>query len=180
MKIGIAGIGGIGSNVARHLAQAKVKVIKIVDFDGVEICNLDRQFYHASQTGAKKTDSLEANLKEIHPVMVIEKVDQKIGPGDVKSIFSDCRIVVEGFDDKQLKKMIIEELSGTDKTIVSASGIAGEDMDGVSVRKIGNCHIVGDFVSDQDDYALFPPKVAMVTAMMSSIVLQALKDSEYE
>lgn len=176
MKIGIAGIGGIGSNVARHLAQARVKEIKIVDFDRVEASNLNRQFYFFSQVGEKKTDSLEKNLKEIFPGMCIEKVEKKIEPKDARVLFSDCSIVVEGFDKKNLKKMIIEELSGTDQFVVSVSGIAGENMDGVTTIKLGNCHIVGDFISDQDEFALFPPKIAMVASIMAGIVLRHAKD----
>lgn len=180
MKIGIAGIGGIGSNVARHLAQARIKEIKIVDFDLVEAANLNRQFYFVSQVGEKKTDSLEKNLKNIFPEMCIEKVDREIKPKDVGNLFSDCSIVVEGFDDKNLKKMIIEELSATDKIVVSASGISGKDMDTVTSKKMGNCHIVGDFISDKDDFALFPPKVAMVASIMAAIVLFHAEDTAYE
>ncbi|MFH2057462.1 MAG: sulfur carrier protein ThiS adenylyltransferase ThiF [Pseudomonadota bacterium] len=171
MKIGIAGIGGIGSNVARLLAQAKVDHIKMVDFDGVEISNLNRQFYTISQAGEKKTLSLKANLLQIYPGMTIETVTKRMGPGDAIKIFSDCAIVVEGFDDKVLKKMIIEELSTRETILVSASGIAGTDMDRVGVKKMGNCHIVGDLASDQEDHVLFPPKIAMVSSLMAAIVL---------
>ena len=171
MKIGIAGIGGIGSNVARLLAQAKVDHIKMVDFDCVEISNLNRQFYTISQAGEKKILSLKTNLLQIHPDMTIEAVEKKMGPGDAKNIFSDCAIVVEGFDDKHLKKMIIEELSANKTLLVSASGIAGTDMDQVCVKKMGNCHIVGDLASDQEDHILFPPKIAMVSSLMAGIVL---------
>jgi sulfur carrier protein ThiS adenylyltransferase len=176
MKIGIAGIGGIGSNVARLLAQAKVDHIKIVDFDCVEISNLNRQFYTISQAGEKKTQSLKTNLLQIYSDMTIEIVEKKMGPGDAKNIFSDCTIVVEGFDDKLLKKMIIEELSTNETMLVSASGIAGTDMDRVCVKKMGNCHIAGDFVSDQEDYVLFPPKIAMVSSLMAEIVLTHIND----
>ncbi len=178
MKIGIAGIGGIGSNVARHLAQARIGAIMIVDFDRVEGSNLDRQFYRVSQVGKKKTDSLAANLKDIYPDMVIEKIDRKILPGDSQELFSECAVVVEGLDDKHLKKMILEELSGIHKTLVCASGIAGKDMDSILVKTMGNCYIVGDFVSDQDDYEFFPPKIAMIAAIMSSIVLKTAKEKE--
>jgi len=175
MKIGIAGIGGIGSNVARHLAQAGVKEIKIVDFDRVEASNLNRQFYFFSQIGEKKTDSLEKNLKGIFPGMGIETIDKKIAPGDVSTLFSDCDIVVEGFDDKTLKKMIIEALCKTDTIVVSASGIAGKLMDTVTIRKLGNCHIVGDLVSDQKDFKIFPPKITMVAAIMANIILKHIQ-----
>ena len=176
MKVGIAGIGGIGSNVARHLAQARVRALKIVDFDCVEAANLNRQFYSMAQVGKKKTDSLEANLKGIFSEFRIEKVDRRIEPGDAEALFADCDIIVEGFDDKKLKKMLLEEFVGTGKPVVSASGIAGTDMDGVKIRELGNCHIVGDFVSDQRDFALFPPKIAMVASMMAAIVLRHVQD----
>ena len=175
MKIGIAGIGGIGSNVARHLAQAGVKEIKIVDFDRVETSNLNRQFYFFSQVGEKKTDSLKKNLKGIFPGMGIEKIEKKIEPGDAKILFSDCGIIVEGFDNKILKKMIIEELCGTGKLVVSASGIAGKNMDAVAIRKLGNCHIVGDLTSDQSCNDLFPPKIMMVASIMAGLILNHAK-----
>lgn len=180
MKIGIAGIGGIGSNVARHLAQARVESVKIVDQDLVEASNLNRQFYRMSQVGRKKTDSLVENLKEILPGMIIEKIDMTLGPGDAARVFSDCDIVVEGFDNKVLKKMLIEELSLTGKILVSASGIAGTDMNRVAVKKMGNCRIVGDFISDQADNEVFGPKIILTAALMAGIVLTHVKEKENE
>lgn len=176
MKIGIAGIGGIGSNIARHLAQSQVKEIKLVDFDRVEASNLNRQFYFFSQIGEKKTSSLAKNLKEIFPKMHIETINKKITPENVATLFSDCSVVVEGFDDKTLKKMIIEELGKTDTVVVSASGIAGKNMDAVTIRKLGHCHIVGDFVSDQKEFKFFPPKIAMVASIMAAIILRYIED----
>ncbi len=175
-KIGIAGIGGIGSNVARHLVQAGLKDLLIVDFDRVEASNLNRQFYRFSQIGEKKTDCLEKNLIEISPGINIEKIDRKIKPGDLKEIFSCCDIVVEGFDNKIMKKTIIEELSETCAMLVSASGIAGYNMECITTKKMGNCHIVGDFVSDEKDFNLFPPKIAMVASVMAGIVLKYLRN----
>ena len=180
MKIGIAGIGGIGSNVARHLAQARVESVKIVDHDLVEPSNLNRQFYRMSQVGRKKTDSLVENLKEIFPGMIIEKMDMTLGPGDTGQVFSDCDIVVEGFDNKTLKKMIIEELSATGKILISASGIAGTDMTGVIIKKMGNCHIVGDLMSDSESVELFGPKIILAAALMAGIVLTHIKEKENE
>lgn len=180
MKIGIAGIGGIGSNVARHLAQARIEAVKIVDQDLVEASNLNRQFYRMSQVGRKKTDSLAENLREIFPGMIIEKMDMTLGPGDAARVFSDCDIVVEGFDDKALKKMLIEELSLTGKTLVSASGIAGRNLSRVAVKKMGNCHIAGDLMSDQTDFELFGPKIILTAALMAGIVLTHIKEKENE
>ena len=175
MKIGIAGVGGIGSNVARILSQAGIDRIKIFDFDRLEAGNLNRQFYRMSQVGRKKTKSLAENLLEIHPDMTIEAVEKQLGPGDTAEIFSDCSVVVEGLDDRRLKKMMIEELASLKIAVVSASGIAGPEMDAVHVRQMGNCHIVGDMVSDQDEYDLFPPKIGLITSIMAGIVLRLIE-----
>lgn len=174
--VGFAGIGGIGSNVARHLAQAGVQHIKIVDFDYVEASNLNRQFYLTSQVGQKKTDSLCINLKNIFPDMRVEQKDRRIGREDVLDLFGDCSLVVEGFDDSILKKMIFEELSNREITVVSASGIAGKEIDSITTRKVGGSYIVGDLISDQEDNALYPPKIAIVAARMAAIVIQQLEE----
>ncbi|MEG1066035.1 MAG: ThiF family adenylyltransferase, partial [Erysipelotrichaceae bacterium] len=49
--VGIAGCGGLGSNVAIMLARSGVKHLTLVDFDVVEITNLNRQAFRLSQLG---------------------------------------------------------------------------------------------------------------------------------
>ena len=49
MKIGIAGTGGIGSNVAMHLVRSGITNLKFGDFDRIEKSNLNRQFYFEEQ-----------------------------------------------------------------------------------------------------------------------------------
>ena len=171
MIIGIAGIGGIGSNVARHLAQQGISRLKTVDFDRVETANLNRQFYRSSQAGTLKTDALEENLKEIQPTLVVDKINTRITAENAQAIFNDCRIIIEGFDDPVIKKKFIELFSDTGKILVCASGIAGRDIKNIAIRQIGNCHIVGDFVSDEHDHPLFAPKIGMIAAIMAGIAL---------
>ena len=178
IKIGIAGCGGIGSNVARILAQAKTTYLRIVDFDRIEASNLNRQFYSRSQIGELKTDMLEKNLVNIFPEIIIEKQTLMITKENAFNTFKDCDIIVEAFDMKELKKMLIEEFSASGKFMVSASGIAGHDMDGVNTKKIGNCHIVGDLTSDQSCNDLFPPKIMMVASIMAGLILNHAKEMQ--
>ena len=65
--VAIVGLGGLGSNIAYMLARAGVGSLILVDFDKVDITNLNRQQYKANQIGLLKTDALSANLKEIAP-----------------------------------------------------------------------------------------------------------------
>lgn len=174
MRIGIAGAGGIGSNVARHLVQAGVTDLLIVDFDRVEISNLNRQFYSVYQAGESKAACLKTNLNGINPDVQIEVLDHQIRPGDATALFQGCTIVVEGFDDALAKKCLVEELAEQNIPLVCASGIAGRDMAGVKTRQVGNCWIVGDFATDVADDILFPPKIGMIAAIMAGIVLDLM------
>ncbi len=159
MKIGIAGAGGIGSNVARHLAQAGMPHLFLVDFDEVAPGNLNRQFYSINQVGCPKVDCLKQNLLNIHPTMRVETLNLRLKPGSMARIFSGCDVVVEGLDDPAAKKQLVEALAPSRTPVVSASGIAGHDMDTITVRTIGNCHMVGDFSTDIAHAPLFPPKL---------------------
>lgn len=104
MKIGIAGAGGIGSNVAVHLVRSGIESIKIIDFDKVEKSNLNRQFYFYDQIGMYKSEAVKLNLERIGSSTKIESVNIKIEAENIEELFNDCDIVVEAFDKKSIKK----------------------------------------------------------------------------
>ncbi len=63
--IAVCGLGGLGSNIAVSLARAGVGKLILIDFDQVDVSNLHRQQYKASQVGLDKTQALSQNLWEI-------------------------------------------------------------------------------------------------------------------
>jgi sulfur carrier protein ThiS adenylyltransferase len=172
MKIGIAGIGGIGSNVAVHLVRAGCTSLKLVDFDRVELSNLNRQFYFVDQIGEYKVDMLRKNLWRISPDAVIETAPLRLTPENMLETFRDCQLLVEGFDDREAKKLLIESFAERDIPIISASGIAGSEIDTIRVHRLGNCTIVGDFQSDFRTNRLYGPKISIIAAMMADFVLK--------
>ena len=172
MKIGIAGAGGIGSNVALNLVRSGVKQFKIVDFDRIEKSNLNRQFYFEDQIGNHKVHMLKRNLERIDHTIRIEIEVLKLDRTNIYETFKDCGIIVEGFDCAEYKKILLEEFAGSGKQLVSASGIAGNQLDNIKVKNIGNCTIAGDFVSDFRDHKIYSPKVLMVASIMSNIILE--------
>ena len=70
--VAICGLGGLGSNIAISLARAGVGKLILIDFDKVDVTNLHRQQYKASQIGRYKTEALSENLKEIAPYVELE------------------------------------------------------------------------------------------------------------
>ncbi len=174
-KVGIAGIGGIGSNVAQMLVRSGVQHLTLVDFDRVDHSNLNRQFYFHDQVGMDKTEMLACNLKRINPQVTINAVCEKLVPHTIRERFRHCDIIVEGVDDKETKKQVVEAFAGKSIPVVSASGIAGDDLTGIQVKSMANITIVGDFVSDEADNFLFSPKVYMVAALMAGEVLKRMR-----
>ena len=173
MKIGIAGCGGIGSNVACHLVRTGIDYLKFGDFDKIEESNLNRQFFFKNQVGLYKSETLAKNLKAVNPDGNFEFEIIKFNRNNIKDFFSDCDIVVEAFDKKEFKAMLIEELLPMGKIIVSASGIGHWDTNKVSIKKIGkNLTVVGDFEKDTDDYKTYSHKVGMIAAIMAGTVLE--------
>ncbi|MGL5054390.1 MAG: sulfur carrier protein ThiS adenylyltransferase ThiF [Fusobacteriaceae bacterium] len=174
MKIVIAGCGGIGSNIAMHLVRSGIGNLKLIDFDKIEESNLNRQFYFKSQIGKYKSEALKDNLLRINEKLCFESVVSKINKENIEELFQGCEIVVEAFDNKVYKEILIENCKG--KIIVSANGIGGRDLDSIVQRKIGKLNIVGDFYSDIETYKTYSTKVMMVASIMANIVMDYLED----
>ena len=176
MKVGIAGVGGIGSNVAFNLVRAGWRELKLVDMDQIESSNLNRQFYFADQLGRYKTEALRENLLRIEPSAEIESLVLQLDESNIISSFVDCGVIVEGFDNVTTKKMLVESFAERNVPVISACGIAGFALSEVGRRRIGNCEIVGDFTTDFSEAELYCPKIQMIAAMMADRVLQRIRE----
>ena len=180
----ICGLGGLGSNIAIALARAGIGKLVLIDFDKVDIMNLHRQQYKASQIGRYKTDALAENLFEIAPYTDIKTVTVKITEDNLAELLKDADIVCEAFDDAEAKAMLVngvlEQLPGC--FLVAASGMAGMDTPNtIKTRKIGKrFYLCGDEVSDvAGAIGLVAPRVMLCAAHQAQTVLRILA-GEYE
>lgn len=173
-RVGIAGAGGLGSNCAVHLVRCGFKQLIIVDFDRVEPSNLNRQFFFNSQVGNPKVDMLKDNLLAVNPDLDLNIIHGKIDRTNIRDFFNGCDIIVEAFDQARDKKMIIETYAGSEKLLVSASGIAGwGNSDDIIIHRAGkNFILIGDLVSETSD-SLPPasPRVGIAAAKQADVIL---------
>ena len=150
--IGIAGVGGLGSNVAAALARGGAGKLIIVDFDIVEESNLARQQYFIDQIGMPKTEASCVNLTRINENVDIEAQKIKLDPDNIPHIFAGVDVVAECLDCADQKQMLVETvLTKMEKVIVvSVSGLAGVGKSNTIVtRRISARHVlVGDGESD--------------------------------
>ena len=105
--VAVCGLGGLGSNVAINLARAGIKKLILVDFDCVDVTNLQRQQYKASQVGMPKAVALVENLKEIVPYVELEAYNEKITEENVDKFVANADVVCEAFDNPETKSMLV-------------------------------------------------------------------------
>lgn len=177
--VGIAGLGGLGSNIAVHLTRLGVGRLVLVDFDTVEVSNLNRQHYTMKDIGVPKTLALLEQLEEINPYLQYEPHTERIIPANAASLFAGCDVVCEAFDRAEQKAMLIETLLERlpDTPIVSGSGMAGYGSANLmcTERRFGRLYVCGDGTSDiADGVGLMAPRVAVCAAQQATMVLRLL------
>ncbi|MBO7524933.1 MAG: sulfur carrier protein ThiS adenylyltransferase ThiF [Verrucomicrobia bacterium] len=176
-KVGVAGLGGLGSNVLSHLIRSGVTHFVAADFDVVSQSNLNRQFYFADQIGQKKTSALAENLRRINPDIELELHDCLLTEENIPEIFKNCDVVVEAFDKADAKTMLIAALSKTNIPIVAASGLAGFGRsNNIRVRKVGSrLYLVGDLTSGiSPELAPASPRVGIAASIQANTVIAIL------
>ncbi|NLE01357.1 MAG: sulfur carrier protein ThiS adenylyltransferase ThiF [Fibrobacter sp.] len=173
-RIGIAGAGGIGSNCAHVLVRCGLVNFVLADFDQVSISNLNRQNYTPNDLGKNKVDCLKNFLLRINPELNITTHVCKIEKNNVHTIYGDCDIVVEAFDNPDYKSMIVEEFIGTEKFLVAVSGIGGYgNSDRIVTRKIrSNFYLIGDGLSEVGESVKpYAPTVMIAAAKQADCIL---------
>ena len=93
--VAICGLGGLGSNIAISLARAGVGKLILIDFDKVDVTNLHRQQYKASQIGRYKTEALSENLKEIAPYVELETHTTRMTEQNVVELLKEADVICE-------------------------------------------------------------------------------------
>lgn len=177
--VAVCGLGGLGSNIAISLARAGIGRLVLIDFDRVDITNLHRQQYKASQIGRYKTEALSENLKEIAPYIELETHTTRITESNAVLLLKDADIVCEAFDNAECKAMLINTVLETmpQKYIVAASGMAGlGSANKIQTRRVAtHFYLCGDEVSEVNDgIGLVSSRVMLCAAHQAHAVLRIL------
>jgi molybdopterin/thiamine biosynthesis adenylyltransferase len=95
------GAGGLGSLTSLALAMAGCGKISVIDFDTVELSNLNRQAYTVADVGSRKVEALRARIAAANPEVIVNTVAARLNShSDIKSAITDFEpdIVVAGID----------------------------------------------------------------------------------
>ena len=177
--VAICGLGGLGSNIAVTLARVGVGKLILIDFDRVDISNLQRQQYKAVQVGRCKTEALAENLREIAPYGLLQSHTIKITEENMQELLKEADIICEAFDDAEEKAMLVNGVleKMPEKYLVAASGMAGlGPANDIRTRRVmKRFYLCGDEVSDVGgELGLISSRVMLCAAHQAHTVLQIL------
>ena len=179
--VAVCGLGGLGSNIAISLARAGIGKLILIDFDRVDITNLHRQQYKASQIGRYKTEALSENIKEIAPYIELETHTIRVSESNAEDLLCKADIICEAFDNAECKAMLVNTVLETmpDKYLISGSGMAGMgSANDIKTRKVmKRFYICGDGTSDVNSgIGLVSSRVMLCAAHQAHTVLRILAD----
>lgn len=177
--VGIAGLGGLGSNIAISLARIGIGKLLLIDFDVVEPSNLNRQQYFIKHIGMYKTEALEELIREINPFVEVETKNIYLDKSNIVDSFKDVDVIVEAFDNPACKAELVSTtlnmMNGV--PIIAASGLAGYYSNNMIVTKRlkEDFYLVGDDVSEaMPGCGLMAPRVAIAANHQANMVLRIL------
>ena len=178
----VCGLGGLGSNIAFALARCGIGYLHLIDFDCVDLTNLNRQQYLASQIGMPKPRALKEELLEVNPYLDIRTDFVRMTEENIPELLKEDQYICEAFDVPQAKAMLTNTVLERfpEKILVGASGMAGlGNSNGIQTRKIlPNYYLCGDGTSDvQTCGGLMAPRVMICAAHQANQILELIAQS---
>lgn len=174
----ICGLGGLGSNIACMLARLGVGKLILIDYDIVDLTNLNRQNYFISDIGCYKTEAISKQLKNINPYVQIVTHNLYVDSENILHIIDNCNVVIEAFDNPICKAELVNSiLQNTDKYIIASSGMAGYGSSNEikTAKYLSRLYVAGDSVTEaREGVSLMSPRVNICAGHMANMALRIL------
>ena len=106
-SVAVIGVGGLGSPILTYLALAGVGKLTLIDYDLVEISNLNRQFLHGtSDIGRKKVTSAKEKLKVLNPEVEIHSLSVELTRNNAEELLAGHDLVIGALDSLGARLMV--------------------------------------------------------------------------
>lgn len=154
----VLGVGGVGGYVVESLVRSGIGKIIIVDFDTVDITNINRQIIALDSTvGMKKVDVLESRIKDINSNCIVIKNDNFIDNDNFLDLFNEkIDFFVDACDTVSVKKMVIKTCIEKNIPLISSMGTGNKldpsKLEITDIRKTVNdplARILRKYVKDE-------------------------------
>lgn len=178
-RVAVCGLGGLGSNIAIALARAGVGHLHLIDFDRVDLTNLNRQQYAVGQLGQYKTDALRETLALISPYCDVTCDTIKVTEETLPDLLRNEDYICEAFDRAEAKAMLVSGVLEhfPEKYLVAASGLAGlGSANTIQTRRVSQrFYLCGDGTSDSSvGLGLVASRVLVCAAHEANMILRLI------
>lgn len=178
-RVAVCGLGGLGSNIAIALARAGVGHLHLIDFDRVDLTNLNRQQYAVGQLGQYKTDALRETLSLVSPYCDVTCDTIKVTEENLPDLLKTEDYICEAFDRAEAKAMLVSGVLEhfPEKYLVAASGLAGlGSANTIQTRRVSRrFYLCGDGTSDSSvGLGLVASRVLVCAAHEANMILRLI------
>jgi len=183
-KVLIVGAGGLGSPIIQYLAGAGVHTLGVVDFDKVEIHNLNRQIIHTeSNVGVPKVKSAERYVNKLNHLVHFIAIEKKMDEENAQELISSYDIIVDASDNFKTRYLINDVCVRMQKPLVYGSILKFSGQVAVFNYK-GSKNLRAIFpeppfeenLPDCDSLGVLGPLPGIVGSMMANLVLNIITD----
>lgn len=178
-RVAVCGLGGLGSNIAIALARAGVGHLHLIDFDRVDLTNLNRQQYAVGQLGQYKTDALRETLSLVSPYCDVTCDTVRVTEENLPDLLKTEDYICEAFDRAEAKAMLVSGVLEhfPEKYLVAGSGLAGlGSANTIRTRRVSRrFYLCGDGTSDSSvGLGLVASRVLVCAAHEANMILRLI------
>lgn len=128
-KVLMIGAGGLGCTAAQYLTVAGIGQLTLVDFDTVELSNLQRQVLHLERNvGQPKVVSAQEKLRELNPHVAICTINQVLDDAEIDALVAEHTIVLDCTDNVAVREQLNKACFHHKIPLVSAAAIRMEGV----------------------------------------------------
>jgi len=140
-KVLLIGAGGLGSPAAFYLAAAGVGNLGIIDFDVVDLSNLQRQIIHSTErVGMLKTESAKKTIEALNPDVKVTLYNERLTSENIMRLLEGYDYILDGTDNFATRYLINDACVMTGKTNIHGSIFRFEGQVTVFKPKEGPCY----------------------------------------
>ena len=181
----VIGLGGLGCPLLTYIASSGVGRIGIVDFDKVEISNLNRQtLFNASDIGKFKVNQAKKAINKINKKINVIPFKKKLTSKNIKKIFNSFDIICDGTDNYNTRYLINDFCLKNKKILISSaiSKFDGQLMK-FNFKKKGPCYRCfmpspPDFENNCQAEGIFSPVAGIMGSLQANEVLKCILNSK--
>ena len=121
-RVLLLGAGGLGSPAAYYLAAAGIGNFGIVDFDRVDLSNLQRQIIHSTERiGMLKTESAKKTIEALNPDVNISLYNERLDSSNIMNLIEGYDYIVDGSDNFPTRYLVNDACIMRNKTLIHGS-----------------------------------------------------------